>query len=551
MSDPSTLLLLTCAACTDATPNVVQQDNAVCTQTQGQTQEHQPVAGALDCISAPETVPVSLSSGTSAVEMLQAKSLNENQSASRRNSSKLFANLLTPVLSQQTVAASALGTTKIATTIGKITPKSYQQAATSPLVGFVPPTLRLFSPGPEYLWFLGWAAVYAGGLIVILKEDINSYIKGFRAFKTSDGDKDAEAFAGDYSIEYRRLSEVIATTEEAQSQKANHENASSDTVESEKIDLAEDIINQLQLPDKSDHSSRVFLKNLRTLIEVVTENGTNKINLNSSVANGSKFAYFLPLDFRTQTQNKFHNSLFHFPINQDNTFNINALFADHNGKLYVGKQELSTLLDGYNLPIPGGKLGRESSDEEEVDTISLESVDYQLQAFWAEQVSVEPHKQLFVTLTNPPSLLDYEEKEVSSNSDKNDENNSSSEKGLIEDKTEQQEVRNNVQKNSDHNSSLEKDSVKAKTEVKDDTKAGTLIATLSSGNPKVNETYTYSLVDDAGGRFILKGNELRVLNNSVLESEEEIVYTVTVRRQDSRGISVDKSFRIKSSLTAR
>ncbi|NEO98794.1 MAG: hypothetical protein F6K58_08975 [Symploca sp. SIO2E9] len=551
MSDPSTLLLLTCAACTDATPNIVQQDNAVCTQTQGQTQENQPVAGSVDCISPPETVPVSLGSGTSAVEMLQAKSLNDNQSASRRNSPELFASLPTPVLSQRTIAASGLGTTKIATTIGKITPKSYQQSSISPLVNFIPPALRLFSPGPEYLWFLGWAAVYAGGLVVILKEDINGYIKGFRAFKTSDRDKNADAFAGDYSIEYRRLSEVITTTNQAQDQEVNRADANSNAVESEKIALAEDLITQLQSPDKSDHSSRVFLKNLRTLIQVVTESDTDKNHPDNPAVNGSKFGYFLPLNLKTQPQKNLQNSLFHFPSNQDNSFKLRALFADRNGKLYIGEHELSTLSDYSDLPIPSTKLGSENSDDEEIFDISVEKIDHQLQALWAEQVSIEPHKQLFVTLTNPPSLLDYEEQEVRADTEKNDQKDSSPEQSLVKAKTEQQEVKANAQRNTEYKLSPEKNSVKTKTEVNDDSKAGTLIATLSSGNPKVKETYTYSLIDDAGGRFVLRGNELRVINNSLLESEENSVYTVTVRRQDSRGISVDKSFRIKSSLTAR
>lgn len=541
MSDPSTLLLLTCAACIDATPSLQNQDDSICVQTQGQTQENQQVAGSLDCISPPETIPVSLGSSTSAVEILQAKSLNDNQSVSRRNSPELFASLPT--------VASQLGAKQIARTPGKIPPKSYQQAAISPLVSFIPPTLRLFSPGPEYLWFLGWVTIYGGGLVVILKDDINNYIKGFRAFKNSGSGKKDDAFAGDYSVEYRRLSEVITTTDQAQSQEVNRADASSKAVESEKIDLPAELVTQL--PDKSEHGSRVFLKNLRTLIQVVAQNDTDQTNPDYSAANGSKFGYFLPLNNSTQPQKNTQNSLFHFPNHQNNTSKLRALFADRNGKLYIGDREISTLSDDPSSNVSSTKSGRQNIDEEEVFDITLETVDHQLRALWAEQISVEPHKQLFPTLTNPPNLVDYEEQEVKADTETNDDHDSCSENSLAKAKTDQQETRANTETDGDHNSSSEKTSVKAETEVNDDSNTGALIATLSSGNPKANETYTYSLIDDAGGRFILKGNELRVINSSVLDSEENNVYTVTVRRQNSKGLSIDKSFRIKSSLTAR
>ncbi len=50
----------------------------------------------------------------------------------------------------------------------------------------------------------------------------------------------------------------------------------------------------------------------------------------------------------------------------------------------------------------------------------------------------------------------------------------------------------------------------------------------------------YQLIDDAGGRFTIVGNELRVANGAVLNFEASASHNVTVRATDNGGKSVDK-----------
>lgn len=79
--------------------------------------------------------------------------------------------------------------------------------------------------------------------------------------------------------------------------------------------------------------------------------------------------------------------------------------------------------------------------------------------------------------------------------------------------------------------------------------AGTLIASLPLSNFATGDIYTYALVDDAQGRFILRGNELRVADR-VLQNVQTNTnhtntnHTITVRCTNVRGFSVDKSLTI-------
>jgi peptidoglycan hydrolase-like protein with peptidoglycan-binding domain len=72
----------------------------------------------------------------------------------------------------------------------------------------------------------------------------------------------------------------------------------------------------------------------------------------------------------------------------------------------------------------------------------------------------------------------------------------------------------------------------------------TLIASLATTDPKTGEFYFYILLDDAQSRFVLKGNELYIVDAAWPTPQTARDYVVTLRRIDSRGDSVDKSFTI-------
>lgn len=71
----------------------------------------------------------------------------------------------------------------------------------------------------------------------------------------------------------------------------------------------------------------------------------------------------------------------------------------------------------------------------------------------------------------------------------------------------------------------------------------TLIAKIASAK-EAAENYTYSLINDAGGLFMLKNNQLMITKQALLGTEEEVKYTVTIRRADPEGSYVDKSFQV-------
>ncbi|OLT58371.1 peptidoglycan-binding domain-containing protein [Moorena bouillonii] len=81
--------------------------------------------------------------------------------------------------------------------------------------------------------------------------------------------------------------------------------------------------------------------------------------------------------------------------------------------------------------------------------------------------------------------------------------------------------------------------------IPDQIKPGTVVGILSPTNPKTGERYTYSLIDDAGGRFMLKENKLALTEQSLINFKTDTSHTVIVRRTDSKGIYVDKSFTLR------
>lgn len=73
--------------------------------------------------------------------------------------------------------------------------------------------------------------------------------------------------------------------------------------------------------------------------------------------------------------------------------------------------------------------------------------------------------------------------------------------------------------------------------------AGTLVATLTGTDPD-GDALSFSLLDNAGGRFALQGNRLMVANGALLDFETATAHAVTVRASDGRGGTFDKAFTV-------
>ncbi|MBD1866254.1 peptidoglycan-binding protein [Cyanobacteria bacterium FACHB-471] len=77
----------------------------------------------------------------------------------------------------------------------------------------------------------------------------------------------------------------------------------------------------------------------------------------------------------------------------------------------------------------------------------------------------------------------------------------------------------------------------------------TLIATLPDEDPETNNSYTYALLDNAEGYFLLKGNELRIYDSALVQIESDVDHAITLRRTDAKGTQVDKSFVVNFTKT--
>jgi len=71
---------------------------------------------------------------------------------------------------------------------------------------------------------------------------------------------------------------------------------------------------------------------------------------------------------------------------------------------------------------------------------------------------------------------------------------------------------------------------------------GALVGALSTADPDTGDTFTYQLLDDAGGRFALNGNLIEVAG--ALDFETATSHQVTVRVMDSGGFTRDETFTI-------
>ncbi|HMS83318.1 MAG TPA: DUF4347 domain-containing protein, partial [Nitrospira sp.] len=75
---------------------------------------------------------------------------------------------------------------------------------------------------------------------------------------------------------------------------------------------------------------------------------------------------------------------------------------------------------------------------------------------------------------------------------------------------------------------------------------GTVVGTISSADPDMGDTKTYSFTDSAGGRFIINSSTgaITVANSSLLDYETATSHSVTVRVTDSGGLTYDEIFTI-------
>lgn len=80
--------------------------------------------------------------------------------------------------------------------------------------------------------------------------------------------------------------------------------------------------------------------------------------------------------------------------------------------------------------------------------------------------------------------------------------------------------------------------------VRENTPAGSEIGRLSAVDPDTGDRLTYTLLDDAGGRFAISGDRIVVADRLKLDYEQGQSHAVRVRVTDSHGLSMQKDFTI-------
>ncbi|WP_166362084.1 calcium-binding protein [Pseudomonas akapageensis] len=73
---------------------------------------------------------------------------------------------------------------------------------------------------------------------------------------------------------------------------------------------------------------------------------------------------------------------------------------------------------------------------------------------------------------------------------------------------------------------------------------GELVGSLSTADPDHDTQFSYLLLDDAGGRFSLRGSEILVANASLIDFETNPTHAIRVRSTDQGGLSVDQDLTV-------
>ncbi|MEM0987150.1 MAG: hypothetical protein AAGJ32_12965 [Pseudomonadota bacterium] len=81
--------------------------------------------------------------------------------------------------------------------------------------------------------------------------------------------------------------------------------------------------------------------------------------------------------------------------------------------------------------------------------------------------------------------------------------------------------------------------------VRENSAGGTVVAGLTTLDPDEDDAHTYTLEDDAGGRFVVDGNQLLVAEGASIDFETDQSHTVTLTTTDRAGASLTLDFTIE------
>ncbi len=76
--------------------------------------------------------------------------------------------------------------------------------------------------------------------------------------------------------------------------------------------------------------------------------------------------------------------------------------------------------------------------------------------------------------------------------------------------------------------------------IAENTATGTIVGFLSGEDPDQGDEISYTLLDNAGGRFVLQGNAVVVANGAALDFEQASSYQIRVQAKDKGNLTIEK-----------
>ncbi|MEQ8958065.1 MAG: hypothetical protein RLP02_09110, partial [Coleofasciculus sp. C2-GNP5-27] len=140
--------------------------------------------------------------------------------------------------------------------------------------------------------------------------------------------------------------------------------------------------NQLYFAGSLDGGNSVFQRDPQTISQLAGNINIDNYT-NTSNSGGAKFAYFARMNPATGILDQGQIFLTRRSNGEGNSFTVNAITADANGRVYIGGQAAASLPDRDELQINGTPVGPYSGFEGAVIAVSEDFQDRELVGLWS------------------------------------------------------------------------------------------------------------------------------------------------------------------------
>ncbi len=291
--------------------------------------------------------------------------------------------------------------------------------------------------------------------------------------------------------------------------------------------------NQLYFAGSLDGGNSVFQRDPQTISQLAGNINIDNYT-NTSNSGGAKFAYFARMNPATGILDQGQIFLTRRSNGEGNSFTVNAITADANGRVYIGGQAAASLPDRDELQINGTPVGPYSGFEGAVIAVSEDFQDRELVGLWSggnpsgsevNGVAVFGDIRAMVSTNAGTNMITVNPLQGTSGGS--------------------QDAFFSVWQSPATPVGNPPTAIRLDNQtVAENTASGAVVGQLSTIDPDTDDRHTYRLIDDAGGRFAIADNTLQVADGSQLDFETNPSHRVTVRSTDTDGFSFEEDFEI-------